>query len=66
MSFVIGLVKTESEFTLRSVETELGRWTLLVGVVSVDAYFFGILKPDTVSFDSKETKSGSSNQETSP
>ena len=36
-SFPIGLVKTESAFILRSVETGLGRWTL---VISVDAYPF--------------------------
>ena len=39
-SFPIGLVKTESGFTVKSVETGLGRWTLLVVVISVDAYPF--------------------------
>ena len=39
-SFPIGLVKTESGFILRSVETSLGRWTLVVAVISVDAYHF--------------------------
>ena len=38
-SFPIGLVKTESAF-VRSVETGLGRWTLVVAVISVDAYPF--------------------------
>ena len=36
-SFAIGLVKTESGFIVRSVETDLGRWTLVVAVISVDA-----------------------------
>ena len=39
-SFPIGLVKTESDFIVRSVETGLGRWTLVVAVISVDAYPF--------------------------
>ena len=38
--FPIGLVKTESGFIVRSVETGLGRWTLVVAVISVDAYLF--------------------------
>ena len=38
-SFPIGLVKTKSDF-VRSVETALGRWTLVVAVISVDAYPF--------------------------
>ena len=38
--FPIGLVKTESDFIVRSVETGLVRWTLLVVVISVDAYPF--------------------------
>ena len=37
-SFPIGLVKTESEFILRSIETGLGRWTLVEAVISVDTY----------------------------
>ena len=46
-SFPIGLVKTESDFIVRSVETGLGRWTLVVAVISVDTYpFFGFLRPD--------------------
>ena len=36
----IGLVKTESGFIVRSVETSLGRWTLVVAVISVDGYPF--------------------------
>ena len=36
-SFSIGLVKTESGFIVRSVETGLGRLTLVVGVISGDA-----------------------------
>ena len=39
-SFPIGLVKTESGFIVRSVETGSGRWTLVVAVISVDAYSF--------------------------
>ena len=39
LSFPIGLVKTESGFA-RSVETGLGRQTLVVTVISVDAYPF--------------------------
>ena len=39
-SFPIGLVKTESGFIVRSVEIGLGRWTLVVAVISVDAYPF--------------------------
>ena len=46
-SFPIGLVKTESGFIVRSVETGLGRLTLVVAVISLDAYpFFGIVRPD--------------------
>ena len=39
-SFPIVLVKTESDFIVRSVETGLGKWTLIVAVISVDAYNF--------------------------
>ena len=39
-SFPIRLVKTESGIIVRSVETGLGRWTLVVAVISVDAYPF--------------------------
>ena len=39
-SFPIGLVKTESGFIVRLVETGFGRWTLVVAVISVDAYPF--------------------------
>ena len=43
----IRLVKTESGFIVRSVQTGLGRWTLVVAVISVDAYpFLGFLRPD--------------------
>ena len=35
-SFPIGLIKTESDF-VRSIETGLGRWMVVVAVVSVDA-----------------------------
>ena len=40
LSFPIGLVKTESDFIVRSVETGLGRWTLVVAVISAHAFFF--------------------------
>ena len=39
-SFPTGLVKTKSDFIVRSVETGLGRWTLVVAVISADAYPF--------------------------
>ena len=39
-SFPFGLVKTKSGFIVRSVETGSGRWTLVVAVISVDAYTF--------------------------
>ena len=40
LSFPIGLIKTESGFIVRSIETGLGRWTLVVAVINVDAYCF--------------------------
>ena len=39
-SFPTELVKTESGFIVRSVETGLGRWTLVVAMISVDTYPF--------------------------
>ena len=39
-SFPIGLVKTKSYVIVRSVETGLGRWILVVAVIIVDAYPF--------------------------
>ena len=36
----IGLVKTGSGFIVRTVETGLGRWMLVVAVISVDPYTF--------------------------
>ena len=39
-SFPIGLVKTKSDFIVGSVETGLGKWTLVVAVISVDTYLF--------------------------
>ena len=38
--FPTGLVKTESGFIFRSVETGLGRGMLQVAVISVDAFLF--------------------------
>ena len=40
-SFPTGLVKTESDVIVRSVKTGLGRLTLVLAVISVDAYPFG-------------------------
>ena len=39
-SFPIGLVKTESDFIVSSVETGLGRWTLVIAMISVGTYPF--------------------------
>ena len=39
LSFRIGLVKTESDF-VRAAETGLGRWMLVVAVISVDVFPF--------------------------
>ena len=39
-SFPTGLIETESSFIIRSDETGLGRWTLVVAVISVDPYTF--------------------------
>ena len=36
----IGLVKIKSDFIARSGETNLGRWTLMVAVISVNTYPF--------------------------
>ena len=38
--FPIGMVKIKSDFIVRPAETGLGRWTLVVAVISVDAYPF--------------------------
>ena len=37
-SFPTGLVKTKSDFIVGSVEISLEKWTLVVAVISVDAY----------------------------
>ena len=39
-SFPIGLVKIESDVIVRSFETGLRRWMLVVAVISVDVYPF--------------------------
>ena len=39
-SFPIGLVKTKSDFIVRSVETGLGKWMLVVPVIGANAYPF--------------------------
>ena len=46
-SFFIKLVKTKSDFIVGSVDSDLGKLTLVVAVISVDAYpFFGVPRPD--------------------
>ena len=79
-SFPIELIKTESGFLVKLVLTGLGRWMLVVAMISVDAYPFlafsdltchledmGIgVSGCTVPPDDKETKFGSCNQEASP
>ena len=55
-SFPIGLVKTESDFIVRSVGAGLGRWTLVVAVISVEAYPF--LAFSDVSYHLKDTGIG--------
>ena len=39
-SFLVGLVKTKSDFLVRSVEAGLGRLMLLIAIISVDGYPF--------------------------
>ena len=39
-TFSTGLVKTESDFIVRSVETDLRRRMFVVAVISNDAYHF--------------------------
>ena len=39
-SFLIGLVRTKSDFIVGSVETGLAKWIPVVAVISVDAYPF--------------------------
>ena len=79
-SFPIPLVKTESGFIVRSVETARGRWKLMAAVISADAYPFLAFSELTCHLedmeigvfwlhcaaDIKETELGSSNQEASP
>ena len=52
--FRIGLVKIESDFIVRSVETGLGRWTLAVAVVSVHGYPFLAFPDLTCHLEDKE------------
>ena len=73
------MIKTKSGFIVRSVETGLRRWTLVVFMISVDAYPFLAFSDLTCHLedtgmevfwlhcppDSKETELGSSNQEAS-
>ena len=76
-SFPIGLIKNGFDFIVESVETGLGRWMLVVPVISVDAYLFWFVRSNwgyrnkyfsgfTVPPVSKETKLGSNAQEASP
>ena len=78
-SFCIGLAKTESGFIVRSVETGLGKWMLVVAMISVDAYpFLAFSDLNCLLDDTRigvfwcctvlpvKTKFGSSNQEASP
>ena len=44
LSFPIRLAKTESDFTVRSVEIDLGSWALVVAVISDDAYPFWLFQ----------------------
>ena len=78
-SFPVGLVKTESEIVVRSVETGLRRWVLVVVVIVLMLNLFWpsqtwpvtlriqekVFSGCTVPPDSKETELGSSNQEAS-
>ena len=73
------LLDTELDVIVRSVETDLGRWTLVAAVISIDAYLFLAFSDLTyhlqdartgVSWlhcapDSKETELGRSKQEAS-
>ena len=73
-SFLIGLVKSESCFIVTSVETGLESWTLMVAVISADAYAFLTFSDLTCHLqdnwiggkDDKDTKLGSNKQEPSP
>ena len=58
--FHIGLLNTEFDVIVRSIETESGRWTLVVAEISVDAY------PFLAFSDHSQTELGSSNREASP
>ena len=74
-SFPTGLAKTESGSIVRSVGTGLRRWTLVVAVISVDAYPFSafsdltchleVFSGCTLPPDSEETEIGNDEQEAS-
>ena len=53
-SFPFELVKTKSDFTVRSVETGLGRWSLVVASISGDAYPFLAFSNLTFHLEDKE------------
>ena len=50
-SFPVGLVKSKPDFIVRAVETALGRWALVVAVISVDAYPFLAFSDQTCHFE---------------
>ena len=45
-SFLIVLVKIKSDFIVSSVETGLGRLTLVEAVISIDAFSFWLFQTD--------------------
>ena len=49
-SFSIGLVKTKSDFIVRLAETGLGRWAMVVVVISVDHIIFWLYQTWPVTF----------------
>ena len=79
-SFSTEVIKTESDFFVRSVQTGLPRRALVLAVISIDAVLFWLSQTWSVTLRihelvfsgcivlpaSKETKPGSSNQEASP
>ena len=53
-SFPIGLVKTESDFIVKSVRIKIGKWMLVLAVISVDAYPFLAFSELTYHLDDRE------------
>ena len=56
LSFLIGLVKTKSDFVIRSVETDSRKWMLDVAVISVDTY--PVLAFSDLTYDLEDTGIG--------